>query len=72
MDQRELFAERPGMLARLECDQRVIEAIGLPIGLSSSPIVCVAGEAEENVMMTDVLRALIVITASRSGCSNQR
>ena len=59
------------MLRRLKCDQWIVQAIGLPVSLSGSPIVGVAGKSKDNVVVTDVLRALIMISAAGSGGSDQ-
>src|SRR5262245_40407596 len=44
----------------------------MPVGLSGAPVVCVTGKAEDDVVVSDILRALIVISAASSGGSDKR
>ena len=39
------------MLRTFEGDERIVQAIGLPIGLSLTPIAAMPGEAKQNFMM---------------------
>src|SRR5262249_16604175 len=49
-----------------------MEGIGLPVGLRLTPVTGVSGEAERNLMMTNVLRALIRITAAGARRADER
>lgn len=46
---------RAGVLLGLKGLERVIEALALPIRLPLAPVTCVAGNAEGELVMTDVL-----------------
>ena len=55
------------MCGTLKSDQRLIEAIGLPVGLRVTPIPRVSRQAEDDFVAAKVLGALIRKTAARSG-----
>src|ERR1700685_3186711 len=60
------------MLRALESDERLIEAIGLPIGFTFAPITVVSGDAENKFVMTEILTALIGISAFYAGRADER
>src|SRR5690348_1417236 len=60
------------MFRSLEGNQRIVQALRLPIGLAGAPVSIVTGESENDVVVTEVLRALIVISPARARSANQR
>src|SRR5438132_9506983 len=60
------------MRRTLKSNQRLIEPVGLPIGLGLTPIAGVTCESKKYFMAPNILRALIRITTTRSGCANKR
>src|SRR5438270_3530197 len=60
------------MRRTLKSNQRLIESIRLPVGLRLTPITGVAREPEQNFMTTNVLSALVCITAARSWGADER
>src|SRR5580693_1777698 len=60
------------MLGALESDERLIEAIGLPIGFTFAPVAIVSGDAENKFVMAEILTALIGIAAFYAGSADQR
>src|ERR1700733_8881567 len=69
--QRKTLAERAGMLGALESDERLIEAIGLPIGFAFAPVAIVPGNAENKFVMAEILTALIGISAFYAGSADE-
>src|SRR5881628_3004557 len=49
-----------------ESNKRLVEAVGLPVGLRLPPVAGVPGDGERNFMATEVLCALIRIATARS------
>src|SRR6185312_13998295 len=60
------------MLRSLEGNQRIVQALRLPIGLPGAPVAIVSRDSEEDVVMADVLRPLIVRAAARARSANER
>ena len=54
------------MLGAFECDERLIEAISLPVGLGRAPIAVVTCEAKQNFVTSEILRSLIMVAATCS------
>src|SRR5258708_6233349 len=62
MDEREGLSERSFVAFSLEGHHRLIQAIGLPIGLSGLPVARMPGQAKHKLMMSPVLICLIGIS----------
>ena len=60
------------MLRGFEGNQRIVQALRLPVGLAGAPVAVVPRESEEDVVVADVLRSLIVISAARARSADQR
>src|SRR5690349_11066269 len=59
------------MLCCLEGNQRIIQTLRLPIGLTGAPVAIVTSQSEDDIVMAEVLRALIVISPARAGSANE-
>src|SRR5437763_3713370 len=59
------------MSGTLKSDQRLIQPVSLPIRLRLPPIIRVTGEPKKNLVMANVLRALISVTAARARRANE-
>ena len=60
------------MARGLEGDERVIQALPLPVGLGLPPAGGVTSDSVNELVMPDVLRGLVGITAPRSWCADER
>src|ERR1700733_11536093 len=54
------------MLRRLEGDERIPKAVGLPVGLRLSPTIGMARQAEYKFVMTPVLVRLVAVPGRTS------
>src|SRR5271157_1407410 len=59
------------MFRGFEGNERLVETVGLPIGLALAPISRVSGQAVYELVMTQILRALVVIASAGAGCADQ-
>ena len=71
LEQRELLAQRAGVLGRFEGDQRIVQALALPIGLRRAPVARVAGDAEEDFVMSPILVELVGVAGVAPGRAHQ-
>ena len=60
------------MSGGLESDERIVQALRLPVRLTLPPACSVPSDTVDELVMSDILRALIWITAARSGSADQR
>src|SRR5271163_4814817 len=60
------------MTGSFKGDQRIIQALRLPVSLALPPITVVANNPINKFVMSDVLRALVGIPAARARRADQR
>src|SRR5271166_1005140 len=60
------------MLRSLECDQRIVQPLRLPVGLRFAPTSRVSGNSVKELVMSNILRPLVRVTAARSRRADQR
>src|ERR1039458_6095476 len=70
--ERKLPSECALMLCGFERDQRIVQALRLPVCLTLPPVFEMSGDAIDEFMMTKILSALVRITSACPGRSNQR
>src|SRR6185295_10980979 len=63
--------QRAWMRLTLKRDQRLIEAICLPVRSVFAPIAGMTGNTKPDFVSADILRALIGVTAARPGRTNE-
>jgi hypothetical protein len=56
----------------LEGDERIVEALRLPVSLAFAPTSGVPGDSVDELVMPDILRALVGITAARARSADKR
>src|SRR5271165_3107463 len=72
LQQREVASERARMFRSLKCNQWIVEALRLPVGLRFAPASRMSCDPVDELVMTNILRPLICISAASSGRSDQR
>ena len=56
-----LFPQRALMFCTFKCNQRLIEAICLPVGLRQTPVSCMARQPIDKFVVAPVLRQLVTV-----------
>src|SRR3979411_76493 len=56
----------------LKGDERIIQALALPVGFGMAPVRGVTGDAVNELMVSDILRTLVLVSAARARSSDQR
>src|SRR5713226_6824875 len=59
--QGEFLAEGARVLCALKCDERLVEAMRLPVRFRLAPVPRMAGQPVNELMAAEVLRSLIVV-----------
>jgi hypothetical protein len=72
LEQRKLLAQRSRVLCRFKGDQRSVQALRLPVGLALAPASGMPGDSVNELVMSDILRALICITSARARSTDER
>src|ERR1700731_1045924 len=60
------------MSRSLKGDERIIQALALPVSFGMAPVPGVTGDAVNELVMSDILRTLVRITTARARSSDQR
>src|SRR5216684_8515664 len=66
LQQRKLPAQRARVFLSFEGDQRIIQALRLPVGLALPPAGGVPSDSIDEFVMSDILRSLISVAAPRA------
>ena len=59
------------MFGSFKSDERIVQALRLPVGLALAPVGGVPGDSVDELVMSNILRALVGVSAARAGRANQ-